>query len=610
MKNTKTKIILILGLIIVIAIIATLTIMFIIPIKGTKSDQEELWDYVFNNNIPSTLQSYFEGEDYDEILKDKLYQTTTNISFECDMPEKKNLAEHLQRLEINVTSKTDNKDKKQAMGSIVLSYLKNQLFKLDYIKDNESFGIKSDELVDKYLGIKNENLDILAKNFNINSDIKKIQFVDYKALLPTSQTINKIEENVKSAISEQIGTEKFEKQTKRKSEVLGNKMSVESYTIVLDDEATYKALEKILERLTEDQELVKELNEKNKTLKLLGIKNEISEEKIKDYIQTIKNKSFSHKQLVMATIYVADKKMIKFDINITNEDGKSKQYIVECIDGSNTIKLTINKQEGENLNTKEIELKTEGDEQNREYSISINNIENNKQQNSIVIKTRKPEGSLDDGDVIDKIIVELRNESDYIKINIKNEIKIVDKIDIQSLTSSNCLFVNDMEAENLKSKLNLIAKGIENLYETKKNIIISGKLEELTKPVNNTVKQHNAKFDIYEGEFTGTIVAELLNKIIDSNTNSEYKIALKTKLTEDDETELKNTEVIFDKVQPLANLLDRNASYIISIHYQQVSGAIDEISIVKSGLEKPEPPEQVVIPQENNENQQQDTNQQ
>lgn len=606
MKNTKTRMIIgaiILGIIIVSIVVATI----LLSTKAEKTKQEEIWEYVFNNDIQSMMQNFFAAEDYNEILKDKKYETTTTINCgKCDIPSKKDLEEHLRSMEIKATSKTDNTSNK-SMGSIVLEYSKNQLFKLDYIKDNQSFGIKSDELVDKYLGIKNEKLEEIAKKIGIDAKTDQIKPVVYNDLLPSNQTIQRVKEKLKNALSEQIGTEKFKKQTKRKIEILGNQMNVESYTIVLNDEETYKVLKKILEMLTEDEEIMKELETKNSTLQLLGIEDEFSKDKIQSYMKTIDSKNFSHEQFVMATIYVFDKKMIKLDLDITAEAGKSSKCSIECM--GNTMKVTTSKQEGEDSNSIEVELKNENAEQTGEKSISISNTENNKFNNSITIKTVNSEGNLADKDVTDRITVELKNDTDDILVQIKNQIKIVNNIEIEQLNSSNCSFMNEMSKESLNTKLKLIIKDIQELYKTKKNIIISGRLEELTKPVNNAVKTHNAKFEMYKGEFTGDVVVELLNKVLESNEKDQYKISLKTKLTEEDETNLSDTEVVFDRLQPLANLLDKKASYIINIHYQQVSGAIDEISIVKVGLETPEDPPQVVIPEEDNENNQQTENQ-
>ena len=79
MKNTKTRMIsgaIILGIIIVSIVVATI----LLSTKAEKTKQEEIWEYVFNNDIQSMMQNFFAAEDYNEILKDKKYETTTTIN--------------------------------------------------------------------------------------------------------------------------------------------------------------------------------------------------------------------------------------------------------------------------------------------------------------------------------------------------------------------------------------------------------------------------------------------------------------------------------------------------------------------------------------------------
>ena len=611
MKNTKARMVIMAALIIVIIMIVILIVMNLLPTNIVKrSKQEELWGYVFSDSIESIIRDYTNGEDYNEILNDKKYESTISISFDPNIARKEDFNKYLKNLETNISEKVNN-ETKQSMGSVIVNYLTNQIFKLDYIRDNQTLGLKSDELVDRYLGIKNENLGELTKKIGWDFDLQPILFPEKKELLPNKNVTSKIKQDLEEVLSEQISIDKFKKQTERKMEMFDEQVTVDSYTIELNEEETYKIISEVLKKVVENDEAVTAL--KNNTIISLFGKN-VSKDSIQSYIDQISSKEFSKETKLIGTLYILDKKMVKFEINVIGEGEKNDEYILETQEKTGTIRLTINKNEKDKNKATEIEFGKEGTGTDEVHYINIKNSENNEEKNKIIIRT-KTEGSLADGDVTNRITVEYSYSDSNIKAKIENKIKIADKVEIENLNENNCAYANDMDENRIKYLYRVIYIGIQNLYEEKKNIITGEQLQQQTNPLDEAVKEHNAKFAMYDGEFSGKIVEELLNKVIKSNMESNYKVALKTKMNNENSIDLNNTEVTVENVQPIANLLNAEGTYIITIHYQEISGAIDEITIVKSGMEGPEEPPQVSIPvddtnQQQNANQQQDTNQQ
>lgn len=592
MRSTKTKMIIIIASIIAIAVIILLVCVFALP-KKVESKQEDLWEYVFCGNVKNMFESYFDGEDYDEILKDKKYETTTNISFDGNIVGKEELIKHLKNFKINVTGKINN-ETEQAMGSIIANYWENQMFKLDYIKDKQSIGIKSDEVIDMYLGIRNNDLDLLAQKFGLSINMKQIKTLNYKDILLDKQTIDLLEQDIKNVLIEQISTDKFTKQSKRKLELGGQGVTVDSYTLVLNDKETYDILSKVLEKILEDEQLLNTVDEKINLLFTDTSKEQTkSKEMIQSYMQNIQTMTFTNDQMIMATIYVLDNKMVKLDISVTKQ-GENNQYIIEALENSNTMNFIINNQQNENVNTRQISFNKA---ENEVYTINIKTAEDNQNVIDVTIKA-KTEGNLESGNVTNAIAITVNWKENTFETKIANTINVLDSIEIENLSATNCTFINDMEKERIQYLYSAIKERISGLYKEKSELIKSGQLQEQARPVNETVKQHNAQFEMYEGEFDGTIVVELLNKVISSNASSEYMVGLKTKLTEEDKTELEGKDVNVENVQPLANLLESSAIYKINIHYQPVSGAIDEIEIIKKDLEQQNEPQQVVIQSE------------
>lgn len=591
MRSTKTKMIIVIASIIVIAVIILLVCVFALP-KKEESKQEDLWEYVFCGNVKNMFQSYFDGEDYDEILKDKKYETTTNISFDGNIVGKEDVMKHLKNLKINATGKINN-ESNQSMGSIIANYWENQMFKLDYIKDKQLIGVKSDEVVDMYLGIKNSDLDLLAQKFGLSINMKQIKKINYKDILLDKQTISILEQHLKDVLTGLINTDKFTKQNKRKLELGGKGVTVDSYTLVLNDKETYEIIIKLLEKISEDEQMLNAIDEKvNLLFADMSQEQKSSKEIIQTHIQNIQTMNFTNEQMIMATIYVLDNKMVKLDISVSKQ-GKNNQYIIEALEDSNTMNFIINYQQNEHVNTKQISLNKA---ENQVYTMNLKSSEDNKNIIDITIKA-KTEGKLESGDVTNAIAVTAKWKENTFETKIANTIKLLDSIEIANLSATNCTFINDMEKEKIQYLYSAIKERVVGLYNEKVEIIKSGQLQQQVRPVNEAIKQHNSQFEMYEGEFDGTVVVELLNKVISSNiSSSEYTIGLKTKLTEEDKTELEGNDVNVEKVQPLANLLESTGIYIINIHYQPVSGAIDEIEITKKGLEEQQnKPQQVVI---------------
>lgn len=588
MRSTKTKMIIIILSIVIVAVGALLIVTKMMP-KTTESKQEEIWEYIFQGNISNEFKSYFSGEDYDTLLANKKYETTTNISFDgSNIVDNEELTTHLKNLEIDITGKVNN-ETNQAMGSAIVNYMKNQMFKLDYIKDNQSYGFKSDEVVDMYLGVRNNDLNLLLEKFGIQTDLSTINSVSYKELLIEDAVIDSTMQNIKEVLKEQISTDKFTKQSERKIELCGNAVTVDSYTLILNDQETYAVLGKILEKISEDEQLLNSIN--TKINYLVGGSNQIiTKETIQTYISEIQEKTFTNEQMIMATMYILDNKMVKIDINIT-ENGTTTQYIVEALEGSNVLNAIINTQEQDKNTSTNFSLSKD---ENQVYTMKLSTSENNEENFRVEIKT-KAEGSLESGSVTNAVSINFIKGQNNLLIEIEDTINIVESVEIENLSASNCSFINDMEAERIQYLYTAISERIVGLYNEKMELINSGELQEQIKPANEQVEKHNAEFELYEGEYAGTIVIELLNKVIQSNATSEYLIGIETRFSETDATVLEGTEVTIEKVQPLANLLESEAMYKITISYQPVSGAIDKIKIIKSGLETTEEEQELVI---------------
>lgn len=588
MKSTKTKVLIIILSIVIVAVAGLLLVIFMLPKNNAETKQEEIWEYVFEGNIVNVGKTYFTGENKEELLANKKYETKTNISFDgSNIVNNEELTKHLKKLEIDIDGKVD-KTTNQAMGSMIINYMKNEMFKLDYVKDNKSYGIKSDEVIDMYLGVRNQQLDLLFQKLDIPLAISEFEAIDYKNFMLEEEILDSVKENIKAALKEQISTDKFKKQEKKEIQLCGTTVNSDVYTLALTDEETYMTMIKMLEKLSENEQLLSSINTRVATV--MGMQSQpITKETIQTYIEGIKTKTFTKEQMVVATFYLLDNKLIKLDVDIT-ENGETNQYIIEALENSNIMNFTINTKAQENISSTVCSI-VKTDDKTR--SLAVRTMNNNEELYRIEMQL-KNEGSLANGSVNNNISINVVFGQNNFECSIDNVINIVESVEMKNLSATNCAYINDMDKGRIEYLYKAISERLVTLYGEKMTLINSGKLKEKIEPANEQVVNHNQNFQAYEGEFAGNVVIEMLNKVLANNNNSEYLISIETKLTEEDTTSLKPEEVIIDKVQPLASLLKSSDMYVITMDYQPISGAIDKIKIVKKGLEVTEEQEVVM----------------
>lgn len=573
MKSTRTKMRIIIAIIVSVLVIGLISILISFkPKKRIESKKEELWEYVFSKSTASIISSFLDGENYSEILKNKKYESASNITFEVRSEEEEKISEFLKNMEINIESKIDN-ETNQIMGSAKLEYLKNEIFKVDFIKDDKLYGIKSDEIIDRYLGIKNQNLDELAKMYGINTKIKEINTLNITDVMPSKETIDLLINSIKDVCNEKIDVNRFEKKKKVKIVIGGNEVDTDTYTMAINTNELIDIEETVIEKIANNTQIIDDLNTK---LSLITEENnKLSYDKIKEILNKIKLSNYLHEESNKLTIYISEKKMVKLSL----ESGET-EYILEIDEKNNKIGLYINVGDTH----QEISI-----EKNKENTTILNVDLEMLLGGKLIVKSRTLDGSLKEGEVTNRIGINYNtNDDKNITIILTNKIKLVEKLEMENLSNTNCAFINDMSKNEFLNILSAIKDRIDTVYKEKIELIESGKLKQQLKPVSEEIERFNEQFKKYEGEYDSTVVVELLNLLIKNNNSSDYLIGLSTSLNKDDKTELKPKDITVEKVQPLANLLTTEAIYKIEIQYQPVSGVVNGVVITKKDENKEE----------------------
>ena len=131
---------------------------------------------LFLKYISQTTQSmkYETNEQLEDVLKNQEqnpYEVKGTLNFNYEGEQNTN-AEILKQLQLIVNSNV-NKPEEKSYSKATLVYQDQNLFNIEYANSNNIYALKSDEIVTAFVGIRNENLKVLAQKLGI-SDTTKI----------------------------------------------------------------------------------------------------------------------------------------------------------------------------------------------------------------------------------------------------------------------------------------------------------------------------------------------------------------------------------------------------------------------------------------------------
>ena len=441
-----------------------------------------------------------------------------------------------------------NPSQKQAEQNIEIQYSDDVVFPINYLRDNDLYGLQNDYISNKYIAVENNNLKELAEKFgltNVDELPNKIEITNQ------NQNISYTEEETKSLqekymplldviTDEKITVEKTDNNTK----YILNTTSLE-----LKD-----TLVKFLEILKDDEITLNKIN----TI-LEGYDTYIEKEKIEEIIQSIQEQEIEEQNI---TISINTQKNVPISINIESE----------------TTVITINKQ---NNNDEAI------------YSLDINVNSNNSSgtAQTTILSIKAQYTGISTDNVSEKYTVIFGTEGEETvkyEYNFENQISFTDNIQIDNLTSDNAMILNDYSSEQITSLLTAVVNRIVEVNADQMqelgiqyspilmmtplgtlNMMIVGTAQDTiqdTMQENNmsetVIQSFNAKFTKYQGNIKGTMVKSLIQEINSNNAMYEDEKTMQILLN--------------NSLSPTTNPIENSKIYNVVLHYGN-NGKVDEI---------------------------------
>ena len=445
--------------VVVLAIVATLVVL---KTDLFKSDKVLFWKYVgkeFESGIPATTQL----QDVEKMKEQSPYITNGELTI-SSTDEDAN--EVLEKIKLTLDSETD-KVNKYSHTNAKVGYANATIFNLDYANQDDIYALKSDEIVTVYLGVRNENLNVLLQKLGIRISTgipDKIEPLDYGELLKISDEEKAhIQETYTNIIINNISEDSYSKQTEAVIEKDGVSYNTTSYRLDLTADQISNILVNVLNTLKTDSITLNLIATK---AKLLELDEEYSTVEginavIDDMIEEIQNAEFTDTSFVVYSYKgetIATEILFRNELKMTiyNEESNIKLVGQDLTGESDFETVSMDVMYAMTSTHTNINVKVEKDEE----EVMTFNITNTGSATGGEIQTAA-EFTMVDEKSKETIMLEYNETLEFV-----NEIE-----EKESLDETNCAILNDYTQDQLTALIQALANQIVVVYNQKAQML-------------------------------------------------------------------------------------------------------------------------------------------
>ena len=468
MGRKKRNLIIVLSIITgLILIIGGILIYLNIATDIFKSPDEVFYKYLYQNG---SIADVFDTElldRYYQRIENNAYNGTGEITIKTGMnddseSDTKEFDNLMNNLKLSYTTKSNLPEKKQETEATI-AYNDQEQFKFSVVQDNNNYGIKSDEVVYKYLKIKNENLrDIYTKlgvqnSESIPNQFNKIDYNIYKDM--NAEDKAKILSTYQNVLNKGILSNHYTKQADVNLNFNGQSVVANAYSLTLTEEEISSLKISLLETLMKDELTLKYL------VQFLQLDNSYTvqiKQLIQEKIDDLKREQIEKNENVRITVYESNMQLLTTIVEMPEAN-----YTINNNVSETNQKVTIVKQsnDGNNINTTVTLERNTSDNSNSFKMEQISTTgETTTDRNAITINLN---GNVDTGNL------ELNVKLENLIGNKLNEINYTDKkefsssVNIEGLNDDDSVSLNDMTLEEINSLYKSIVERIQYLYNEK-----------------------------------------------------------------------------------------------------------------------------------------------
>ena len=601
MMPRKKRITLMIAIVVVILLAIAISIILLYLNTDLFKSNQTLFTKYFAKNLENLaeIENNNSKTQYEELLNTSPY--TENLEMKVNYTKNigttsENTANAINTLKIVEEGQVD-KANQYDQKTIKLLNGEEQKMQVEYIKDNNTYGIRFSDLFNQYVLAENNNLkDLLSKSGVAEEKIANIpDSIDINSnILEEIKLTNEEKETIKeeylTLLVQDMTNSNFEKQKNQIISINEENIVVNTYIMKLTKEQLNNMYIRILEKIKEDEIFLNKIEKLQNKIDIINTLStnriDLKEEIISNIdaiIEKINRNNIgndetkilvyeSEGQTVRTTIQGVDYE-INFDYLPIDGEQFSEIKIINA--GVETWKITLN----ENANKESLE------------------INNNNEGNPIKLtyeKTKKEE----EKSGTTSSTIKYEKGTDRVEANIIWKTNLINQVENQiTLNNENSVKLNDLNQAQTQAILNRVKEGLNSKIDSLKQEI---NIEEIQEPlkvvgivkeenilegngVSETEKNRfNSGYEILQGEnLNSESVLSVINTIQDNLINMEVASneILKLEIGKSNgNTELVNTLKEFIEKQ-------QNVNYNIKVEYDDV-GLVKYIVLTMVELER------------------------
>lgn len=525
--------------VIIVIIIITTGILLYLNTDMFKSNKTLFLKYLGENSENlKAIQDVFESSEYEKKLQDNKYTETTEIKANYTnnlQTTSEDTSNSINKAKIIIKGQKDQPNKycykdfkliKEEDSTISEENQNNDensnstnneqgIAEMEYIQNNDNYGVRFSDLFKQYLLVENNNLKELFEKIGYSEqqldnipnsfEIDKMTLEDIKF---TEEELNNIKERYVNIVSKNVTDKNFEKKSKQIISINDKNISTNAYILNLTNEQLNNLYINLLEDLKQDDIILNKIEKIQEKISLIKINSSeslnLKEKFIENIDSTIEkiNKSNIGSQETKIIVYENEGKTIRMTVQ-----GKDYEINFDFLQEQeeNEFVITIKK---EDIETQKLEI----NKNNEGLKIYI---QNNDTDNPIKISFEQNKNETNTNSSNDSSIkYEIKNSK--IEVNIKQKTNIVDNFENQNvLNDQNSIELNKLEKEQLNAVLNQVTNALQQKTDSISQEIKGEDIQELLKTlgiikneqkieggeITETEKNRfNSKFEILAGE--------------------------------------------------------------------------------------------------------------
>lgn len=591
--------------IIVIIIIIT-GILLYLNTDMFKSNKTLFFKYFGKNseNIKE-IEEIFESTEYEKNLKNNKYTDDINIkvnytnNLQTTSEDNSNTINNVKLLikgEEDKNNKYSYKDLKLEKDKNIATNTENQsssensnesnnkeqnIMEVEYIKNDNNYGIRFSDLFKQYLLVENNNLKDLFRKIGYSEqelenvpDSIEINDITLSDIKFTEDEIKQLSEKYSEIINKKVSKEKFEKNSKQVITINEKNITTNAYILKLTNEELNNLYVDLLESLKQDEIILNKIESIQNKINSININSSESKDLKESFAEEIDlqiekiNKTNIGNQETKIIVYENSGKTIRTAIQ-----GKDYEINFDYINTQDekNIELIVKKDEIETYN---IKLKKDKD------GIKLD-IYSNDETNPIKISLEQNKNE-SDKKCSNNINLKYENANSKLEVSAEQEINIVDKFENENtLNDQNSILLNGLEKEQLQAVLNQVSEEVQQKINSISEEVKINDIQEILETLGIINKQQNieaggiteteknrfnSKFEILKGEELDNenvlkVVEAVKDNIINAQVDTNEEIKIEISRNESNQDIEKSLEEYIKK--------EKDKKYDIKIEYDE-----------------------------------------